>query len=86
MRSFESAEPENGQPRVVLADQAADGRNGLLGSAANLDIEGSAGVVVFEEWEEDLLGVITETAIAHVADHADDGAIGRDVRTTTSGR
>ena len=80
-----SAEPEDRQPRVVLADQAADGGNGLLGSAANLDIEGSAGVVVFEEREEDLLGVITETAIAHVGDDADDGAIGLDVRATTPG-
>ncbi|SPF37665.1 hypothetical protein SBA4_2040009 [Candidatus Sulfopaludibacter sp. SbA4] len=81
----EGAEPEDRQPRVVLADQAADGGNGLLGSAANLDIEGSAGVVALEEREKDLLGVITETAIAHVGDDADDGAIGLDVRVTAPG-
>src|SRR5258708_26778858 len=75
----EGPEPEDRQPRVVLADQAADGGNGLLRSAANLDIEGSAGVVVFEEREEDLLGVIADTAIAHVGDDADGGAIGVDV-------
>jgi hypothetical protein len=34
----EGAEPEDWQPRVILADQMADGRNDLLGSAANLDI------------------------------------------------
>ena len=82
----EGAEPEDGQPRVVLADQVADGGNGLLGSAANLDIECSAGVVVFEEREEDLLGVITETAIAHVGDDADDAAIGLDVRGVGTAR
>src|SRR6202043_126520 len=64
----QSAEPEDRQPGVVLADQAADGGNGLLGSAANLDIESSAGVVVFEEREKDLLGFITDTAIADVGD------------------
>src|SRR5262249_22021908 len=78
----QSAKPEDRQPRVVLADQVADGGNGLLGSAANLDIKGSAGVVVFEEREEDLLVVITETAIAHVGDDADDAAIRLDVRAT----
>ena len=36
----ERAEPEDRQPRVVLADDGADGGNGLLGSAANLDVEG----------------------------------------------
>jgi hypothetical protein len=54
------------------------------GAPRTLDIEGCAGVVVFEEREEDLLGVITETAIAHVGDDADDGAIGLDVRATTA--
>jgi hypothetical protein len=39
---------------------------------------------VFEEREEDLLGVITETAIALVGDDADDGAIGFDVRATAA--
>src|SRR5260370_1413463 len=72
------------QPRAARADRGGDGGNRLLGSAANLDIEGSAGVVVFEEREEDLLGVITETAIAHVGADADDGAIGLDVRATTA--
>jgi hypothetical protein len=80
-----SAEPEDRQSRVVVADQAADGGNGLLGSAANLDIEGSAGVVVFEEREEDLLGVITDAAIAHVGDNTDDAAVGLDVRATAPG-
>ena len=49
--------------------------NGLLGRAANLDVEGRAGVVAFEDREEDLLGVITEAAIAEVGDDADDDAI-----------
>ena len=39
---------------------------------------------LFEEREEDLLGVITDTAIAHVGDDADDGAIGLDVLATTA--
>src|SRR6202011_2389265 len=82
---IEGAEPEDRQARVVLAGQAADRGDGLLGSAANLDIEGSAGVVVFEEREKDLLGVITETAIVHVGDDADDGAIGLDVRAAAPG-
>src|SRR5258708_22807690 len=81
---IQSAEPEDRQPRVVLADQAADGGNGLLGSAANLDIEGSAGVVVFEEREEDLLGAISDTAINDVGDDGYDAAIRRDVRGTTA--
>jgi hypothetical protein len=40
---------------------------------------------VFEEREEDLLGVITDAAIAHVGDNADDAAIGLDVRATAPG-
>src|SRR5207249_3417506 len=66
------------------ATPAADGGNGLLGSAANLDIESCAAIVVFEQREEDLLGAITDTAIADVGDDADDGAIGRDVRGATA--
>ena len=65
-----------------MADQIADGGNRLLRRAANLDVKGGARVVVFEEREKGLLGLLPETAIADVGDHADDAAIGLDVRAT----
>ena len=53
---------------------------GLLGCAANLDIECGASVVAFEERKEDLFGVLAETAIADIADDADDDDTGLDAR------
>ncbi len=64
----QSTEPEDRQPRVDLADDAADGRNRLLGRAADLDVEGRAGVFAFEQREEGLLGIVAKVTVVEIGD------------------
>jgi hypothetical protein len=77
----QSAEPEDRQPGVGLADDAADGRNRLLRGAANLDVEGRAGIFTFEDGEEGLLGIVAEAAVVEASADADDYDIGLDFGT-----
>ena len=58
-----------------------DGRNRLLRGAANLDIEGRAGIFAFEHGEEGLLGIVAEAAVVEADADADDYDIGLDVGT-----
>ena len=77
----QSAEPEDRQSGVGLADDAADGRNRLLRGAANLDIKGRASVFAFEHREEGLLGIVAKAAIIEAGADADDCDVGPDVWT-----
>ena len=60
---IESAEPKDRQARVSLGDELADGGNGLLGGAADLDVEGAAGIIAREHGEEGLGGIVTEATV-----------------------
>ena len=69
-----------GSSRVGLADDVADGLEGLVGRAAYLDVERAAEVIAFEDREEDLLGIFAEVAITEIGDDADDYGLRLDIR------
>jgi hypothetical protein len=57
------------------------GRNRLLRGAANLDVEGRAGVFAFKHGEEGLFGIVAEATVVEAGADADDYYIGLDVGT-----